>query len=560
MKKLFLIIMLVGLMNFSYAISFDNGATGGTVSVPGDYASLLLAATAFNGLSGGINANWTLEITDDLTEADNVSFSNATNGKTLTIKPQAGKNPVVTFASTTAAGIYGHLVFGIKQVTADPVDTDYNETTNGYVIDGNNGGVAGERNLTLTSNASSATGRVITIFGNQNGVIIKNCKIIQADTAGTSWCIRWAGGSIGAFSNIGANGGRVENCELTATANPAGVGISFSPVANGTEIAAGSCFNNMEFINNDITAGQRGIFCDSVGNTTISGNKITLTGRTGYQTIGLYHWDSNNFAGYTINIKDNIFDLTSPNATAGQGAWGILIDSMTDTSNSGTVNISNNIIKNFAFTNTAAVDQIYRGIVLSRPGATYNVEHNSINIPAADMVDGTTAGYVSAFVVLSTATTAPVSLKNNIIKFAESGTGAAAIYTTAGVLTAAGNDIVSTAGAPFGNINTTPYADFAAWQAAGYDATATGGQSVDPATTTPAWDAGLKFNTYGIPSPLIGVASSSVLTDIDGEARPATGATPGADEPLVGAPPTPTPIPSPTPFATNATTNWGLYR
>ncbi len=552
MKKLLLVILLVSLFNFASAIPFDTGTTGGTASVPGDYASLKAAADAFNALAGGINANWTIEITDDLTEPDNVAFGNLTNGKTLTIKPAATKSPTITFSATTAAGIYGHLVFGVNQVTGDPVEAEYFETVNGYVIDGNNGGIPGERNLTLTNTASSAAGRIITIFGKTDGVIIKNCIIIQADTSGTSWCIRWAGGSLGTKTNIAADGGTVENCELTANLNPAGVAISFSPGASTPELAAGYAFNNLHFLNNDINAGQRSIFCDSVANVTIIGNKITLSGRDGYTAAGLFHWDANDYNPYTVDIEDNVIDITTPNTAVGNGTYGILVDTVTDLTNNGTVNIYNNILKNFAFTTTTPIDQFYVGIYLARPQVTYNLEHNSINMPSSSMVTGATAGKCSAIRVGSTVLTSPVSLLDNLVRLEQTGAGVYVVYAPSGALTAAGDDLVSAGGANLGYVGSTTYADFAAWQLAGYDTTASGGQSVDPLSTTPSWDSDLKFNTTGLPSPMIGVASSTVLTDIDGEARPATGATPGADEPHV-----PTPTPTPVPLSCNS--GWGLY-
>jgi hypothetical protein len=552
MRKLLMIVLLVGLFNFAFAATFDTGTTGGTVSVPGDYASLKLAADAFNALAGGINANWTIEITSDLTEPDNVAFGNLTNGKTLTIKPAATKTPTITFTAITAAGIYGHLVFGVSQVTGNPLEAEYFETVNGYVIDGNNGGTPGERNMTLTNTSGSITGRIISIFGKTDGVIIKNARIIQEDITGTTWCIRWAGGSLGTKTNIAADGGTVENCELTANLNPAGVAISFSPGANAPELAAGYAFNNMHFLNNDINASQRGIFLDSVANVTIIGNKITLTGRNGYTTVGIFDWDANDYNPYTITIEDNVLDITTPNASATNGTMGILVDTLTDLTNNGTVNIDNNIFKNFAFTTTTPIDQSYAGIYLARPRVTYNLEHNSVNMPSSSMVTGETAGKCAAIVVTSSAGTSPVNLQNNLIRLEQTGTGVNLVYAPGGVLTAAGDDMVSAGGATMGIVGVNTYADFAAWQVAVYDTTASGGQSVDPNTTVPSWDSDLKFNTFGLPSPMIGVASSTVLTDIDGEARPATGATPGADEPLV-----PTPTPTPIPLSCNP--GWGLY-
>jgi len=532
MKKSLILIAILSIASFAGAVPFDTGATGGTVAVPGDYASLKLAADAFNALAGGINADWTLEITGDLTEPDNVAFGNATNGFTLTIKPQSGKSPTVTFTSISAAGVYTHLALGVKQVTADPVETDCFETTNGYIIDGNNGDTPGTRNLTLTNTAGSITGRIITIFGKTNGVIIRNANIIQADTAGTTWCIRWGGGSVGTLTNIAADGGLIENCYLSCNLNVTGAAINTSPGAITPELAAGSVFNNLEILNNEIVSAQRGIFLDSVGNATIRGNKITLSGRPGYTSSAIFHWDANNYNGYTIDIENNIIDITDPNGTT-NGTRAIFIDTITDIDNSGTVNINNNIFKNFTFSATASGDVEYLAMVLNRPRVTYNIEHNSVNMPLSGIVTGVTAGKVAAVSIGSSALVSPVNLSNNLIRMAQTGAGAAVINSQGGVLTAAGNNLVSPGSAPIGIVGATSYADFAAWQGAGYDTAATKGQSVDPASTSPAWDSDLKFMKTGVPAPMIGVASSTILTDIDGEARPATGATPGADEPNV---------------------------
>lgn len=566
MKKLLSLLVFLCIISMASAVTFNTGTTDGTVSVPGDYASLKAAADAYNALSGGINANWTIEITDNLDEPAFVCLANLTNGKTLTIKPAAGKSPVVTFSDTsTPGGIYGSFVIGVTQAATVPTASEYFESTNGYVIDGNNGGTPGERNMTFQSVAGNVVGRVITIFGKNNGVVIKNLKVIQGRTGGTvAQGIRWAGGSVDTLMNLAADGGKIENCYLELSANTAGAGaaISFSPTANGTEIAAGTCFNNMEFINNEIVSQQRAFFCDSVGNVKIKGNKITLTGRTGgYTTVGIYHWDANDYNNYTVSIEDNILDITCPTNNAANGAYGILIDSITDLTNNGTVNIQNNILKNFAFTNATALDCLYRGIILNRPRVTYNLEHNSVNLPFSSIVAATTAGNVAAIHIPTNAATSAVNLKNNIIRVAQAGSGMTAhvVYAPGGVLSAAGNDLFGVSGVTMGLVGSNTYADFAAWQTAGYDTTGSGGQNVDPSTTSPAWNADLKFLHYTIPSPLIGVAGSTVLTDIDGESRPSTGACPGADEPHYGSAPTPTPTPSPTPVA-GATTKWNQYK
>jgi len=66
-----------------FGIPFSTAPAGGTVSVPGDYATLKGAADAFNALSGGIQGDWVVEITASVSEPANMCWGNAMNGKSL---------------------------------------------------------------------------------------------------------------------------------------------------------------------------------------------------------------------------------------------------------------------------------------------------------------------------------------------------------------------------------------------------------------------------------------------------------------------------------------------
>jgi hypothetical protein len=110
-------------------------------------------------------------------------------------------------------------------------------------------------------------------------------------------------------------------------------------------------------------------------------------------------------------------------------------------------------------------------------------------------------------------------------------TAAISVNTTAG-LTFEGNLVYAPPTGRFArltgsNTNITAFAD---WQALGFDTPGTGGQSTDPFFTLPNWNSELRFAGRPIQG-ISGVASSTVLTDIDGNARPATDAIPGAQEP-----------------------------
>jgi hypothetical protein len=78
-----------------------------------------------------------------------------------------------------------------------------------------------------------------------------------------------------------------------------------------------------------------------------------------------------------------------------------------------------------------------------------------------------------------------------------------------------------------GRIGATDFANIGDWTT--ISTIDTTSQSVDPATTSPAWDSDLLFP--GTPAGVANVAASTTLVDVLGNARPATGALPGAQQP-----------------------------
>jgi hypothetical protein len=197
----------------------------------------------------------------------------------------------------------------------------------------------------------------------------------------------------------------------------------------------------------------------------------------------------------------------------------------------GTFNITNNVVVVSNF-NAAAQDGPIRGISIGSAASFYNIEHNSI-----DIFSTTTQGLANRNGTIGTVVAftgnGGASIRNNILRADVTGTSSAVVNAVGGPITASGNDVYKTAATPLiGTIGGPTYADLASWQAAGYDSVASGGQSVDPKGTSPAWDANLHFPT----KPVVGlgvVAASTTLVDVDGDARPATGAYPGADQPTV---------------------------
>ncbi|MEI7633820.1 MAG: hypothetical protein WCK47_06020 [bacterium] len=524
----------------AWAIPFDNSSGGpatATVNAGGgaDYTSLAGAVAAFDAVAGGINRPWTLEIQSNLTEtADSYIANTFGPAGSLTIKPAAAAQPIIDFTNLTApAGIYGHLVIGCTTGAVLPDSTNTFSSNNNYVIDGSNTVGGTTRDMTLRWVAgNSPTNRIIRIWANNHGMVIKNLTIDFQDTAGTNSCIGLAAGTAtGITGRLAPNNTVIQNCLLKGlgAANSC-FGVDSSPSANGV-LPAGTAIEGTQILNNDIIAKQRGIFMNAFGSATIADNRITITSGTGaalsYQ--GIFHFTSNGAEGWTQNVYNNRIEMPGvPTTTAEQGAYGILMDSQPVV---GTYNIYNNNIKNIIFATATAGDYIYRGITASSVNSNYMIEHNSLDLPANNVVTAATNHRVGGVVGVLQFTTGSLTVRNNIIRFGNTGTSATLIsLASAAAVTCAGNNLVPAGTPNVGIVVPNAYTTLAAWQGAGFDSLASGGQSADPTGTTPAWDADLHFAS----KPIAGmgtVQTSTFLTDIDGNPRPASGAVPGSDEP-----------------------------
>jgi hypothetical protein len=522
------------------AIPFDNSSGGpavATVGTGGDYALLSDAAFAFSSVAGGINRPWTLQVISDITETSSTCpFGNdfGIDGS-LTIKPAPSQTPTITFTSTVAPlGIFGHVVFGFRfdQVTVTAATSC--ETNGKFTIDGSNSPGGTTRDLTFRMvGVNSAGNRIIRIWGNNDGVVIKNLNVIyQGDPAGTCEAVALAMGTYtGDTVPLTPDNTLIENCYIESTPlATSGYAISGSTAANGT-LPTGNAAQGTIIRNCDLVGKQRVIFGNGYGSTTIENCRLRLLNGTSTAVTysGIFMFTSNANTGWTCNIRNNVIDsIYAPAATAGQGAYGMLLDTGMV---GGTFNISNNILSNLDMsTPSAALDLLLRGISCGDAGTAFNIEHNSIDW-FTTATTGATGNRVAG-IVFPTARTVASTVQNNIIKFDAAGTNSTVVgINTTANLTFASNNLVRGTQTPlFGYASTGPatYSTLASWQALGFD---TAGQSVDPATTTPPWDANKRFSE----KPVVGMATvtaSTVLTDIDGQARPATGAVPGADEPL----------------------------
>ncbi len=250
------------------AALFNNGTADSvaTVGSGGDYASLAAAATAFNGVAGGINANWEIRILGNLTEAANLSFANTVAaGKTVTIRPAPATTPTITFTQTADnTGPSGHLVIGSLHTAYTMFKMD------GFTIDGSNTPGGSTRDLTITNSSASYTGsRLIMVVGDSDGVTVKNLNLINNNTnAGSSaYCVNFRLRVSSAPDN-----GLIQNNYLIAQGSAVGQGIFF----DGSTATAAVGIVGTTIRDNLILARARGIFLTYVGNITIRDNRIRM--------------------------------------------------------------------------------------------------------------------------------------------------------------------------------------------------------------------------------------------------------------------------------------------
>ncbi|MBX3580232.1 MAG: hypothetical protein KF723_23770, partial [Rhizobiaceae bacterium] len=405
-----------------------------------------------------------------------------------------------------------------------------------YTIDGSNTVAGTTRDLTIaageTAALASGVNRILRIVGDTDGVVVKNCNFIFNDTAGSYSAIGLGGGIIDSV-NVTPDNVVIQNNSFSvgqiAGSGINGFGIETTIAANGTIPSGAAAIQGLTIIDNDIVAKQRGIFMNGVGSATVARNNITIAQTaTTTSTNAIFHFNSNGVTGWTQTYDRNVINTSSATSGAdtGNGAVGILADSGPTT---GTYIITNNVVTGPFLTNPTAINALSRGIALASVTSNYTVEHNSVNLPA-NAGNGVTASRQAAIIFPLALTTGSAVLRNNIVRMGEVDGDSAAINLAAATnITAEGNNIFADAGGRVARIGTTNHPALSDWQTAGFDASASGSQSVDPAAVSPAWDADLLF--ANIPAGIGNVAASTTLVDIAGNARPATGAFPGAQQP-----------------------------
>ncbi|MCX6148906.1 MAG: T9SS type A sorting domain-containing protein [Ignavibacteriales bacterium] len=455
MKKILLIICFTLITNSWLFAQFLSGTyyvgVAGTRPGGGDpeYLTLFAACTALN--TNIIIGDCTFLICSDIPEPANVGLGLNTNGFTITFKPAEGIQPTITFTKTTDnAGRTGNLVIGCPNLAVTSANNYGMVKTENIVIDGSNivGGTS--RDLTFLSPSTSFSGaHTITLMGDVNHCIIKNCIVRTLGATGSSiygvTFVNRYGGTPAVFSTPDSI--LVDNCDILCNngnaAQAFSITNSFSGSPTWTSFSQGCVIRNCK-----ITGRTRGIMINTGGNTDIYNNEILVNQTTtGFSSSAVLSLTIDPSA--VINIYNNKFSLLST-GNKDAGDYGI---NAINVSSGGTYNIYNNMIYGFATTTVAANPncQLY-GIRTESAAATVNAYFNSILLPEIAIIRGTgVLGYRGIYVSNGT-----VALKNNIIFSQEATDSVYGVYRrgVAGTLVSDYND--------FGTSSATGYAGY--WQ------------------------------------------------------------------------------------------------
>ncbi|NLJ19889.1 MAG: T9SS type A sorting domain-containing protein [Bacteroidales bacterium] len=345
----------------------------------------------------------------------------------------------------------------------------------------------------------------ITICGNVNDVIIKNC-ILTDLTSGTSSFgvvsvrVRNSGGVDYIPNNI-----TVDNCIISTTSNTAAgifVSNSYTPTGRPTGLL---------FKNNDITVKHRGISLNYSGTCDVINNTIKVNQTsTGMASFGIGGTSTGLVLTNVMNNK--IIQLGTANTGgAGNGIRGI------QASGGGTWNIYNNFITGFSTPSTGTTE-----VVGIRSGSASNIYHNTIvlnNVSTTGAGTTPTAGIVTY--------TASCDIRNNIIITEEDDFASYCIYASSLPTTSDYNDLIRTGtnNAKIGYYSSAQ-ATLSDWQTASGKDSNSVSKVVNFVSATDLSLTGTSIDDMDLAAPAIGVT-----TDIFGNARHTPYVYMGAHEP-----------------------------
>jgi hypothetical protein len=411
------------LLAFGLKAQVSVTATAGTAG-PTAYTTLNAAFTAINAGThqGAISIAITGNTTEPATPVQLLASGGAVSYTSINIAPSGGN--FIIGSSTTPAAQRGLIeLFGADNVT----------------IDGDDPGIAGDRNLTFQMNntaavASSCIRLMSTAASAGTGctnVTIKNCNLIGGRISNVDATVTM-GVSLASLSTTSMTGGGYDHENFTFDNNyviRAYYGLYIVGVTGGTH---GNCVVKNNILGNTAGINQKigfmGIFSSYTANNATAGNSVI--GRAiysnnditvGYQTnaSGGIAWGTNMYgidlttgnAGAIVE-RNNIHDIYQP-SSGGWAANGIGIISAT---NNDSICINNNFIRDMA-TNRYTTGTIYGGYGIYISSGNYSkINHNTIvlNTPPANEM---TATALNTACIMVNSTTAIISeLKNNILQ------------------------------------------------------------------------------------------------------------------------------------------------
>ncbi|MGB5026353.1 MAG: T9SS type A sorting domain-containing protein [Saprospiraceae bacterium] len=519
-----------------------------TVGIGGNYTTLTSAISDYNNRC--VNGPITFLLIDNSYPSETYPISiNAISGQssinTTTIKPDAGKTPTFSAASTTCI---------IRLNGADWV-----------TIDGSNSG-GSDRSLTLSNTSTAANTAVICVSSLGLGLgatndVIKNCNI-----AGGSTTVSPIFGIHVAGTTISATAQGADN-DFLEIRNNAITKAYYAIYANGlTSISTGGQ-DNLSVIGNKIgpdatgvdNIGFAGIWVANALNLLVSGNTVQNLNTTATQSGGIYL--STNVDNFTVTqnnllnntstasssgvssfsgifggvsvkngtIERNIIRSFSNTNTGGWGVRGIMLNSGTNLSN---INITNNMISDVWGYQDAS--NIYWNIGIALEGSTggVNIYFNSVNLFGSQ--PGLTSAGVAACLFLNTSGT-NVNVKNNILSNSYDNTSSTidksyAIYTTGSATTfntINNNDYYATGPVGVLGFLLADITTLAQWKAA----TSQDQLSIVAAPTyTSNLDLHLTPNSSNICFNQSAMAIPGITNDLDGDSRNTSNPDMGADE------------------------------
>ena len=394
----------------------------------------------------GISANVTLTLTNSSATPYNMANGESfpiiidsiagTGPNTVTIKPAAGKDAVITGSTVTLNGL-------IKLNSADYI-----------IIDGVNSGGA-SLTISNTATVTATAGIWISSNGAAKGATnstIKNCIVETGTIAQTTYGI-YIGGS-----SISTTGTGADNNSITIqnnTVRKASYGIYARGVATTGELT-GLVISGNEIgsDNSDEYVTDYGIQIASVNGADISNNHIfnMISNNTKY---GIYF--VTNVSNTNIS-KNKIHGLGYTNTT-NYATYGIYFSSTTGCTDN---RIDNNLIYDIRAYGTTTATSGHGGIRIVG-GTNYKIYYNSISI--TDTIKATTSGYISHCLSVTTASTG-MDIRNNVFYNARVGGTSPknyAIYTVASTTyTNCNYNNYYTNGAALGYIGGTERANLAA--------------------------------------------------------------------------------------------------